>query len=148
MLLLRPPTSKEQNGYSHAMHRIRPSQKIAKKTEELLIRGLDGKADVTSLAVRLGIERLVQEMVEQEVTDYLERGHLQRRQPEQEHRCQRYGCEPGRMRTAEGEIVVQVPQVRDAPATHTCPAASPGRSQLMTFLRGNGDVLERLAAAM
>jgi transposase-like protein len=79
-------------------------------------------------------------MVEQEVADYLERDHYQRRRPEQEHRGYRNGYEPGRIRTAEGEIVVQVPQVRDAPETY--------RSQLMTFLRGNSDVLERLAVEM
>jgi transposase-like protein len=95
---------------------------------------------VTSLIVRLGIERVVQEMVEQEVTDTLERDHYQRRRPEQEHRGYRNGYEPGRIRTAEGEIVVQVPQVRDAPQTY--------RSRLMTFLRGNSDVLERLAVEM
>jgi hypothetical protein len=105
-----------------------------------LNQGLDGEADVTSLIVRLGIERVVQEMVEQEVTDALERDHYQRRRPEQEHRGYRNGYEPGRIRTAEGEIVVQVPQVRDAPQTY--------RSRLMIFLRGNSDVLERLAVEM
>jgi putative transposase len=140
MLLIRPLTAKEQKGYTHAMHRIPPSQKIGKKAEDLLKQGLDGEADVTSLVVRLGIERVVQEMVEQEVTDYLERDHYQRRRPEQEHRGYRNGYEPGRIRTAEGEIVVQVPQVRDAPETY--------RSRLMAFLRGNSDVLERLAVEM
>jgi transposase-like protein len=122
------------------MHRIPPSQKIGKKFEQLMNQGLDGEEDVTSMVVRLGIERVVQEMVEQEVTDYLERGHYQRRRPEQEHRGYRNGYEPGRIRTAEGEIVVQVPQVRDAPETY--------RSRLMAFLRGNSDVLERLAVEM
>ena len=140
MLLIRTRTSKEQKGYTHAMDRIPPSQKIGKKTEELLRQGLDGEADVTSLVVRLGIERVVQEMVEQEGTDHLERGHYERRRPEQEHRGYRNGYEPGRIRTAEGEIVVQVPQVRDAPETY--------RSRLMAFLRGNSDVLERLAVEM
>jgi putative transposase len=105
-----------------------------------LKQGLDGDADVTSLIVRLGIERVVQEMVEQEVTDYLERDHYQRRRPEQEHRGYRNGYVPGRIRTAEGEIVVQVPQVREAPDTY--------RSRLMTCLWGNSDVLERLAVEM
>jgi putative transposase len=140
MLSIRTRTSKEQKGYTHAMNRIPPSQKIGKKTEELLKQGLDGEADVTSLVVRLGIERVVQEMVEQEVTDYLERGHYERRRPEQEHRGYRNGYEPGRIRTAEGEIVVQVPQVRDGPQTY--------RSQLMNFFRGNSDVLKRLAVEM
>jgi len=137
---MRTYTSKEQKGYSHAMHRIPPSQKIRNRIEELLDQGLDGEADVTSLIVRLGIERVVQEMVEQEVTDYLERDHCQRRRPGQEHRGYRNGYEPGRLRMAEGEILVQVPQVRDAPETY--------RSRLMTFLRGNSDVLERLAVEM
>jgi hypothetical protein len=114
------------------MHRLSPSQKIGRKTEKLFKQGLDGEVDVTSLVVRLGIERVVQETVEQEATDYLERGHYERRRPEQEHRGYRNGYEPGRIRTAEGEIVVQVPQVRDAPQTY--------RSRPMTFLRGNSDV--------
>jgi putative transposase len=140
MLLIRPLTAKEQKGYTHAMNRIPPSQRIGKQFEQLMNQGLDGEEEVTSMVVRLGIERLVQEMVEQEVTDYLERGHYERRRPEQQHRGYRNGYEPGRMRTAEGEIVVQVPQVRDAPATY--------RSRLMVFLRGNSDVLERLAVEM
>ena len=63
MLLIRPLTAKEQKGYTHAMRRIPPSQKIGKQTEELLKQGLDGEAEVTSLVIRLGIERVVQEMV-------------------------------------------------------------------------------------
>ena len=140
MPFMRTSQSKGQKGYSHAMQRIPPSQKIGKKFEQLMNQGLDGEEDVTSMVIRLGIERVVQEMVEQEVTDYLERDHYQRRRPEQEHRGYRNGYEPGRIRTAEGEIVVKVPQVRDAAETY--------RSQLMTFLRGNSDVLERLAVEM
>ncbi|MFN2247214.1 MAG: IS256 family transposase [Candidatus Promineifilaceae bacterium] len=122
------------------MNRIPPSQKIGKKLETLLTQGLDGEGNVTSALIRLGVERLVQELLEQEVTDYLEREHYQRRRPEQEHRGYRNGYERGRIRTAEGEIVVQVPQVREAPETY--------RSELMVFLRGNSDVLERLAVEM
>ena len=134
------PTSKGQKGYTHAMNRIPPSQKIRKKTEALLNQGLQGEGDVSSLIFRLGVERLAQELLEQEATDYLERAHYQRRRPEQEHRGYRNGYEPRRMRTAEGEIQVQVPQVRDAPQTY--------RSRLMTFLQGNSEVLERLAVEM
>jgi putative transposase len=79
-------------------------------------------------------------MIEQEVTDYLERDRYQRRRPEQEHRGYRNGYEPGRLRTAEGEVLVQVPQVRNAPETY--------RSRLMTFLRGNSNVLQRLTVEM
>lgn len=122
------------------MQRIPPSEKIGKKLEALLSQGLEGEGHVTSALVRLGVERLVQELLEQEVTDFLERDHYQRRRPEQEHRGYRNGYESGRIRTAEGEVVVQVPQVRDSPQTY--------RSDLMTFLRGHSDVLERLAVEM
>jgi hypothetical protein len=64
MLLIRPLTAKEQKGYTHTMNRIPPSQKIGKKAEELFKQGLDGEADVTSLVIRLGIERLMQELME------------------------------------------------------------------------------------
>jgi hypothetical protein len=43
------PTSKGQKGYTHAMKRIPPSQRIRKRTEELLNQGLEGEGDVTSL---------------------------------------------------------------------------------------------------
>jgi putative transposase len=122
------------------MKRIPPSQKIRYQINELLTQGLDGEEDVTRVIFHLGVERLVQEMLEQEVTDYLGREHYQRQQAEQEHRGYRNGYEPGRIRTAEGEMVVQVPQVRDAPVSY--------RSRLMSFLRGNSDVLERLAVEM
>lgn len=122
------------------MKRIPPSQRISKRINELLSLGMEGEEDVTTVIIRLGTERLVQELLEQEETDYLEREHYERRPPEQEHRGYRNGYERGRIRTAEGEIVVQVPQVRDAPQTY--------RSRLMTFLRGNSDVLERLAVEM
>jgi transposase-like protein len=122
------------------MKRIPPSQQFGKKVEDLLKHGQDGEGDVTTTIIRLGIERFVQELLEQEVTDYLEREHYQRRRPEQEHRGHRNGYERGRIRTAEGEIVVQVPQVRAAPETY--------RSRLMTFLRGHSDVLEQLVVEM
>ena len=122
------------------MKRIPPSQRIGKRINELLSLGMEGEEDVSTVIIRLGTERLVQELLEQEETDYLEREHYERRPPEQEHRGYRNGYERGRIRTAEGEIVVQVPQVRDAPQTY--------RSRLMTFLRGNSDVLERLAVEM
>jgi hypothetical protein len=48
----------------------------------------------------------------------------------------RNGYEPGRLRSAEGELRVQVPQVR-GPET-------PYWSKLMEFLRGSGDVLNEL----
>jgi len=122
------------------MQRIPPSRKINHQITEILNRGLEGEVDITSTILQLGMERLVQELIEQEVSDYLGREHYQRRQPEQEHRGYRNGYEPGRVRTAEGEVRVQVPQVRDSP--------EPYHSQLMSFLHSHTDVLERLTVEM
>jgi len=122
------------------MQRIPPSRKISHQIREILNRGLEGEVDITSTILQLGMERLVQELVEQEVSDYLGREHYQRRQPEQEHRGYRNGYEPGRVRTAEGQVRVQVPQVRDSP--------EPYHSQLMSFLHSHTDVLERLTVEM
>jgi len=102
--------------------------------------GVNEETDITSAVIRLGTERLLQEMLEQEVTDYLGRGHYQRYQPDQEQRGYRNGYEAGHLDTAEGEIAVQIPQVRDCPTTY--------HSRVMASLGGRSDVLERLAVAM
>jgi len=118
------------------MKRIPPSRKIRQRINEVMQNGVETGEDMTSVVIRLGMERLIQEMLEEEVKDCLGRDHYQRRAPDQEHLGYRNGYEPGRMRTGEGEITVQVPQVRDAPQTH--------RSGLMGMIRGNSEVLERL----
>lgn len=122
------------------MHRIPPSAKVRQRINDVLQQGLDTSEDLSQVVFRLGVERLVQEMLEQEVTDYLGREPYQRRKPEQEARGYRNGYEVGRMRTSEGEVSVQVPQVRAAPQTY--------RSRLMEALRGHSAVLERLAVEM
>lgn len=124
----------------HAMDRVPPSRKIRQRITALLSHGLGGDEDVTSLLFRLGAERLVQEMLEQEVTDYLCREHYQRHKPDQAYRGYRNGYAPAGIDTAEGQVVVQVPQVRDTP--------EPYHSRLIGFLRGNSEVLERLAVEM
>jgi transposase-like protein len=122
------------------MQRIPPSQQVRQRIAELLADGTNSDEEMVTTIVRLGVERLIQEMLEEEVKDYLGRDHYARRAPDQEHLGYRNGYEPGRVRTGEGEVTVQVPQVRDAPETY--------RSELMAKLRGNSEVLERLAVEM
>lgn len=52
----------------------------------------------------------------------------------------RNGYEPARIRTGEGNVAVQVPQVRAA--------SEPFHPKLLAFLAGNSEVLERLVAEM
>ncbi len=81
---------------------------------------------------------MVQEALEQEVADYLGRECRERSQEGQHGLRNRHGPEP--IRTAEGEIVLQVPQARGA--------RRPQNSKLMELLRGSSDVLERLVVQM
>lgn len=119
------------------MKRIPPSKKVRKRIDELLLNGEKGEENITSTLVKLAAQRVAQELLEQEVTDFLGREHYQRAK---EHRGWRNGYEPARIRTAEGAINLQVPQVREAPVLY--------HSRLIEFLRGNTDVLEKLVAEM
>jgi transposase-like protein len=124
------------------MNRIPPSERIRKELDQLLNEGLEGQENLLSTLVRLGAQLMVQEMLERETTEQLGRAHYQHRKPGEPLRGYRNGYETGRLRTAEGEISLQVPQVRD------WIGEGPYRSQLMTFLGGNSDVLEKLAVEM
>lgn len=122
------------------MPKVAPSQRVREEIDRVLRDGVDGKADVTSTLLRLGAQRLAQELLEEEVTDFLGRERYVRHHGPQPHRGHRNGYEPGRMRSAEGEIPLQLPQVRATP--------EPFQSRLLTFLRGHTDVLQRLVAEM
>jgi transposase-like protein len=117
------------------MAKVAPSQRVREEIERVLRDGVEGKADVTSTLLRLA-----QEVLEEEVTDFLGRERYVRHRGGQPRRGYRNGYEPGRVRTAEGEIPLQVPQVRQTP--------EPFQSKLLTFLRGHTDVLQRLVAEM
>ena len=122
------------------MSRIPPSERIREEVNHLLQDGLASQDDPLGMLLHLGARRLIQELLEQEVTDFLGRGHYERRQGDQPHRGYRNGYEPGRIMTAEGVLPVAVPQVRQT--------SGPFESKLMGFLRGHTDVLDRLVAEM
>ena len=122
------------------MNRIPPSERIQKQIDALLKGEWANGDELVTKLILLGAQHLGQEMLEQEVTDYLGRGHYERREESHEHRGYRNGYRPANMDTAEGRVQLQVPQVRESP--------EPYRSTLVDFLRGNSDVLERLAVEM
>jgi putative transposase len=122
------------------MDRIPPGQGIRQKIDELLQAGWQGEEDLSTMLLRLGAQRLAQELLEQEVTDFLGRARYERVKANQDLRGYRNGYRPAHIRSAEGEIEVEVPRVRQV--------SQPYSSRLMAFLRGNSDVLERLVAEM
>jgi len=124
------------------MKRIPPSRQIAQQIRELLEHGLaegDGASLLGALS-RLGLQRMIQEAVEHEVTRFLGREHYQRHTAQEPLRGHRNGYRMKGFATAEGEIPVAVPQVRDA--------EKPFHSQLLGLLAGRTDQLERLIAEM
>jgi transposase-like protein len=122
------------------MQSILPSQRVRQRTAELLANGTEADEEMVTTVVRLGVERLIQEMLEEEVRNHLGHDHYAGQAPDQEHLGYRNGYEPGRIRTGQGVVTVQVPQVRDAPETY--------RSELTARRRGNSEVLERLTVEM
>jgi putative transposase len=121
------------------MRRVAPSVIARERLHELLDGTPDRDTNIISDLVTAVSELVVQELVEGEQADFLGgRGHYQRR--EEGQRGFRNGYEPRRIRTAEGPLSVQLPQVRGA--------GMPFRSTLMSFLEGNSDVLDRLVVEM
>lgn len=122
------------------MRKVAPSVLVREELDRLLQRGAaPGGGNIVSQLVDTVTRLVVQELLEAEQTDFL--GGRGRYQPRGESAGgMRNGYEPSSLRTAEGQIDVRVPQVREA--------GQPFRSTLMGFLEGNSDVLEDLVTEM
>ena len=90
--------------------RIAPSTLIEEAIEEVLLGGLDDPDRLSELG-RLGTQLVLQRAVEEEVTAFLGRARYERTP---EASGSRNGTRPRRVQTAEGEITIAVPQVRDS----------------------------------
>ncbi len=89
--------------------RIAPSVQIEAAIEAALAGGL-GDPDALSTLGRLGAQLVLQRAVEDEVATFLARARYERTP---DAAGSRNGHRPRRVQTAEGEITVAVPQVRD-----------------------------------
>jgi transposase-like protein len=119
------------------MRKVPPSEVIREQISQALSSsGVDPEANLLSTLAQLGLSYLVQQALEQEQEDFLGRGHYERRRSKEARRGYRNGYEDAGLVTAEGEVDVRVPQVRDS--------STPYRSRLMEFLSGNSEALERL----
>ena len=83
------------------------------------MRANSSAADFFTELGRLGAQLILQRAVEEEVTQFLGRAHYQRA-PGLPGKGYRNGTRPRRVYTAEGELVVQVPQVRNAVERFVC----------------------------
>lgn len=85
-------------------------------------------------------ELVIQEMLEQETTDHLGREPYQRDEEKVYSQGYRNGYEPKKLKTPEGRIDLQIPQVRGG--------EEPYRSRLKTFFKNNTEVLDKLVVEM
>ena len=90
--------------------RIAPSVQIEAAIEAVLAGGL-GDPDALSTLGRLGAQLVLQRAVEDEVAAFLRRARYERAP---DAAGSRNGHRPRRVQTAEGEITVAMPQVRDS----------------------------------
>jgi putative transposase len=127
-----------RKGVHAAMAKIAPSDQLREELREFLghLEGVaDGKGALSEL-VRRAVGLIVQESLEAEQRDFIGRERYERG----EGRGYRSGYTRGHLKTAEGRVELQRPQVREAEVTY--------RSRLYEFLRGHSDVVERLATEM
>jgi putative transposase len=127
------------------MRKVPPSEVLREQINQTLAEGVNAETNLLSQLAHLGLGYLVQQALEQEQEDFLGRGRYERRVGVEGSgdRPARYrnGYEQGKLKTAEGEVRVRVPQLRGT-------SSSPYRSRLMEFLSGNSEALERLVVEM
>jgi transposase-like protein len=88
--------------------RIAPSTRIEEAIEAVLLDGISGPDHLSQLG-RLGAQLILQRAVEEEVAIFLSRSRYQRTP---DAAGSRNGHRPRRVQTAEGELLVAMPQVR------------------------------------
>jgi transposase-like protein len=119
--------------------RIPPSERTGQRIRDLLCEGVEGDAvSVKSQFIQLAVRRVLEELLEAEVTDVLGRGYY--RHGADDGSGYRNGYRPGRLKTAEGEVDYAAPQISDRDV--------PFRSVIRALLSGRSEELERLGVEM
>src|SRR6195256_2486919 len=101
---------------------VPPSAEIEARIEQMLsVGGGEHPRESLSELARLGARLIIQRAVEDEFDAWLGRARYERRQGQPEGRSEdgglRNGFRPRRMQTAEGELEIEIPQVRQAAET-------------------------------
>ena len=117
--------------------KITPSQRISKEIKSILegVKTQKSRKDLLSSLVNLSTRKIIQEALEHEVSEYLGRGYYERNS--YSHRGYRNGYEKKKLKTAEGLMEIESPQVRDCEGTY--------RSKLLSELNFISSELKRLA---
>ena len=119
------------------MKRIPPSSKLRQEVEKVFFGWETGGHPLDNF-ISLGARYMLQVAVEQEVEDFLGRAHYQR--GSRQRNGWRNGYEPGKVKTANGILEIDLPQLR---ATE-----EPYHSRLARMFREGSDVLGRMVTEM
>src|SRR5256885_9717013 len=99
---------------------VQPSAEIQASIDKLLSKGLvDDPEKMLSELARLGARLIIQRSVEEEFDSWLGRARYERR-PDRQRGLRNYdsglrnGFRPRHVQTAEGELRIEIPQVREA----------------------------------
>jgi transposase-like protein len=98
------------------MQKVPPSEKLRKEIDEILSGQLGKDEDVLGLMIDRSLKMMFQKILEEEVKDYLGRDYYERNSGRR--RGYRNGYEPKRVKTAEGKINLEAPQLRDTEETY------------------------------
>jgi putative transposase len=120
------------------MKKLPPSEKLRKEIDEILSGKLEKDEDLLGSMIERSLKMMFQKILEQEVKDYLGRGYYERNAASR--KGYRNGYEPKRVKTAEGEINLEAPQVRD---TEEC-----YRSDFLSEIDSLSPQLKQLAVEM
>ena len=119
------------------MKRIPPSSKLRQEVEKVFFGWETGGHPLDNF-VSLGARYMLQVAVEQEVEDFLGRAHYQR--GSRQRNGWRNGYEPGKVKTADGILEIDLPQLRATEETY--------HSRLARMFREGSDILGRMVTEM
>jgi len=120
------------------MKRLPPSEKMSKEIEEILDGKIEKHKDLLDLLIEKSVKMVIQRIMEQEVTDYLGRSYYERNPAARQG--YRNGYEAKTLKTAEGGVKLEAPQVRGAENTY--------RSALLNRLDSMSPGLKHLVIEM
>src|SRR5262249_15479413 len=102
--------SKPPRKESYAMNRVAPSARLEEQITELLANGLGPEGEHLAELGRLGARLVLQRALEEEVTAFLGRARYERTAAA---RGSRNGTRPKPIQTADGELTIAMPQLRN-----------------------------------
>lgn len=120
------------------MQKLPPSERISKEISELLEKGYSGSEGMLAVLIKKSVQKVLSKILEEEVKDFLGRDYYER--SEALPRGYRNGYERRNLKTSEGKVPLEVPQVRGSEETW--------RSALLEKMGRSSSNLERLALEM